>query len=115
MFIENCEICNFASGNILYSSRIRLSSILDNLKRDAKTILKWFRNNSLKANFRKFQFMILGKKQCNKVKLIINSIVINESNAVELLGITIDNILTFNEHINNLCHNTSYNYKPYEE
>ena len=52
--------------------------------------------------------MILGKKQCNKVKLIINSIVINESNAVELLGITIDNMLTFNEHINNLCRNASY-------
>ena len=42
------------------------------------------------------------------MKLIINSIVINESNAVELLGITIDNILTFNEHINNLCRNASY-------
>ena len=52
--------------------------------------------------------MILGKKQCNKVKLIINSIVINESNAVELLGITIDNMLTFNEHINNLYRNASY-------
>ena len=42
------------------------------------------------------------KSEINKVKLIINSIVINESNAVELLGITINNILTFNEHINNL-------------
>ena len=52
--------------------------------------------------------MILGRKQCNEVKLIINSIVINESNAIELLGITIDNILTFNEHINNLCRNASY-------
>ena len=56
--------------------------------------------------------MILGKKQCNKVKLIINSIIINESNAVEILGITIDNILTFNENINNLCRNASY--KLYE-
>ena len=52
--------------------------------------------------------MILSKKQCNKVKLIINSFVINESNAVELLGITIDNILTFNEHLNNLCRYASY-------
>ena len=48
------------------------------------------------------------KSEINKVKLIINSIVINESNAVELLGITINNILTFNEHINNLCRNASY-------
>ena len=108
MFIESCEICNFADDNTLYSSGIELSSILENLKHDMKTILKWFRINSLKANPGKFQFMILGKKQCNEVKLIINSIVINESNAVELLGITIDNKLTFNEHINNLCRNASY-------
>ena len=108
IFIENCEICNFADDNTLYSSGIELFSILENLKHDTKTILKWFRINSLKANPGKFQFMILGKKQCNKMKLIISSIVINESNAVELLGITIDNILTFNEHINNLCCNASY-------
>ena len=49
------------------------------------------------------------------MKLIINSIVINESDTVKLLGITIDSILTFNEHINNLCHHASYYYKPYEE
>ena len=53
--------------------------------------------------------MIPSRKQCNKVKLLINPIVINESNAVELLEITIDNRLTFNEHINNLCRNASYN------
>ena len=52
--------------------------------------------------------MILGKKQCNKVKLKINSIVINESDTVELLGITVDNILTFKEHINNLYRIASY-------
>ena len=102
MFIENCEICNFADDNTLYSGGMELSSILENLKHDTK-ILKWFRINSLKANPGEFQFMILGKKQCNKVKLKINSLVINESDTVELLGITIDNVLTFNEHINNLC------------
>ena len=59
MFIENCETCNFADDN---SSEIEFSSILENLKRDAKTILKWFRINSLKANPGKFQFMIVGKK-----------------------------------------------------
>ena len=45
---------------------------------------------------------------CNKVKLKINSIVISKSDSVELLGISIDNKLTFNEHINNLCRNASY-------
>ena len=52
--------------------------------------------------------MILGKKQYNKVKLKINSIVINESDTAGLLGIKIDNILTFNGYINNLSRNASY-------
>ena len=84
MFIENCEISHFANDNTLYSGGMELSSILENLKHDTKTILKWFRINSLKANPKKFQFMILGKNHCNKVKLKINSIVINESGTAEL-------------------------------
>ena len=54
MFIENCEICNFADDNTLYSGRVELSSILDNLKHDTKTILKWLRINLLKVNPGKF-------------------------------------------------------------
>ena len=101
MFTENCKICNFADDNTLYSDGMELFSILENLKHDMKTTLKWFRINSLKANPRKFQFMILGKKQSNKVKLKINSIVIIIGiDTVELLGITIGNKQTFNEHIN---------------
>ena len=101
MFTENCKICNFVDDDTLYSYGMELFSILENLKHDMKTTLKWFRIKSLKANPRKFQFMILGKKQSNKVKLKINSIVIIIGiDTVELLGITIDNKQTFNEHIN---------------
>ena len=39
MFIENCEICNFADNNTLYGSGIELPSILENLKHDTKIIL----------------------------------------------------------------------------
>ena len=51
--------------------------------------------------------MILGKKR-NSVKLIINSTEIEESKKVVLLVITIDNLLTFNEHIDNLCRTANY-------
>ena len=61
-----------------------------------KILLKWFRINSLHANSGKFQFMILGKEKRISVKLIINSTEIEESKNVVLLGITIDNLLTFN-------------------
>ena len=46
--------------------------------------------------------MILGEKKRNSVKSIINTTEIEESKKVVLLGITIDNLLTFNEHIDHL-------------
>ena len=96
MFIEKTEICNFADDNTIYDCGEDLSNILENLKHDLKILLKWFRINSLQANPGKFQFMILGKKKRNSVKLIINTTEIEESKKVVLLGITIDNLLTLN-------------------
>ena len=52
--------------------------------------------------------MILGWKKRNSVKLIINTTKIEESRKVVLLGITIDNLLIFNEHIDNLCRTANY-------
>ena len=52
--------------------------------------------------------MILVKKKRNSVKLIINTTEIEESRKVVLLGITIDNLLIFNEHIDNLCRTENY-------
>ena len=101
MFIEK-------SDNTIYDCGEDLSNILENLKHDMKILLKWFRINTLQANPGKFQFKILGKKNRNSVKLIINSIEIEESEKVVLLGITTDDLLTFNEHIDNLCRTANY-------
>ena len=73
-----------------------------------KILLTWFRINSLQADPGKFQFIILGKEKRNSVKLIINSNEAEESKKVVLLCITIDNPLTFNEHIDHLCRTANY-------
>ena len=70
--------------------------------------LRWFKVNSMKANPKKFQFMILGKGTRQAVILNINNIKIRESQNVELLGLTIDNRLTFKDHINMLCRRANY-------
>ena len=107
-FIEETEVCNFADDNTIYDCGEDLSNILHNLKHDMKALLAWFRINSLQANPGKFQFMILGKIKRNLVELIINTTEIKESKKVVLLGITIDNLLIFNGHIDNLCCTVSY-------
>ena len=71
-------------------------------------VLKWFKVNSMKANPKKFQFMILGKSTRQTIILNINNIKIRESQNVELLGLKIDNRLTFIDHINMLCRRASY-------
>ena len=98
MSIEKAEVYNFADD-----CGEDLSNILNSLKHDLKILLIYFRINSLQANPGKFQFMILVKKKRNSVKLIINTTEIEERKKVVLLGITTDNLLTFNEYIDNLC------------
>ena len=82
IFTEKTEICNFADDNTIYDCGEDLSNILENLKHDLKILLRWFRINSLEANPDKFQFIILGKKKRNEVKLIINTTEIEESRKV---------------------------------
>ena len=57
--------------------------------------------------------MILGEKKRNSVKSIINTTEIEESKKVVLLGITIDNLLTSNVHIDHL--RQIINYMHYKE
>ena len=64
-----------------------------------QNILKWFKVNSMKPNPRKFQFMILGKSTRQSIILSINNMKIRESSNIVLLGLTIDNQLTFKDHI----------------
>ena len=73
-----------------------------------KNILLWFRKNLLKANAGKFQFMILNWENHRRQRMVINSIIVKESNEVILLGIKIDNKLVFINHIENLCRTAQY-------
>ena len=57
----------------------------------------------MKPNPKKFQFMILGKSARQIIILNINNIKIRESQNVGQLGLTIDNQLTFKDHITMLC------------
>ena len=74
LFIEKTNICNFADGNTIYSCNNNLQNVLKNLKHDMINVSKWFKVNSMKANQKKFQFMILDKGTRQTIILNINSI-----------------------------------------
>ena len=97
--IEKSDIFNFADANTLYTCGANLKTVLENLKHDASKLLYWFKINSMKANLEKFQFMILSKKSYQPQKLPVNTFTTDESDEVELLGLTIDKELNFSKHI----------------
>ena len=76
-------------------------------------VSKWFKVNSLKANPKKLQFMILAKGVRQTITLNIKKIKIRESQNVELVGLTIDNRLTFKNQINMLCLRANYKLHTY--
>ena len=58
--------------------------------------------------------MVLEKKKRNSVKLIINTTETEKSRKEFLLGITNDNLLIFNEHIDNYVVRQTINHMHYE-
>ena len=67
-------------------------------------IFNWFEYNNLKANASKCYFFVSSYQQTS---ININRSVIKSSNSEKLLGITIDNDFSFEEHINTLYRKAS--------
>ena len=53
-FIERTNICNFADDNTIYSCQDNLETVLEDLRYDMVTLLRWLKENSMKANPKKF-------------------------------------------------------------
>ena len=68
--------------------------------------MSWFQINSLQANPKKIQLMILGDKQNTFFVENMNGR-INNSREIKLLGIVIYNHLKLKKHIENQCKKAS--------
>ena len=106
--IKLSEVCNFADDNTLYSSNKELELVFRNFESDLSNVLAWFNANSLKANPRKFQFMVLGTKEADSFVLNLGNNKIESSTEVTLLGVKIDKQLKFKSHIEELCRKAAY-------
>jgi len=98
-------ICNFADDNTLSACGSTLSGILGQLKRDSEITIQWFQDNEMVVNPDKFQVMFLGctMDELEPFVIVINGFTLEPSTSVKLLGVTIDNKLTFSSHIERIC------------
>ncbi len=105
-FIEKTLLVNYADDNFLSESSSSITVLMDCLKLDGENALHWFRINFMEANPSKLQFMLM-KSLSSKTPLPdhieIENTTIERSTDVKLLGITVDDKLKFDLHINSLC------------
>ena len=103
-FIQETEVCNFADDTTIYSCSLNNKEAAHKLSTDTYIVLNWFKVNSMVANPNKFQIMFLRSKIDNsKITFAIENKQIKCKREVKLLGITIDEKLTFTRHIANIC------------
>jgi len=103
-----CDIYNYADDNTLSLTGNDINTIKHTLQADAISATKWFNDNMMKANPSKFQIMFIGK-HTNSVdhQLSLNNFTIKGTPSVSILGIDIDEHLTFTDHINTICSKTA--------
>ena len=65
----------------------KIERVISSLKIDIRNILEWFESNMMVANPSKFQLMVMGLNQINRLCLEIDEKITLPSNQIRLLGI----------------------------
>ena len=99
--IEN--IYNYADDNTISRHGIDVHEVKSLLEEGTSAALNWFRVNEMQANPDKFQAIILGNSNTDEISFEIDGHKIKPTNCVKLLGVKIDNKLSFTEHISTIC------------
>ena len=105
MFIfEKTCINNFADDNTLSTFANSTEQLVFDLEEDSGRAIDWFKNNHMIANPEKFKAIIINRNRNEAgIMLKINGDTIQSLKEVNLLGITIDNKLSFSIQIEHLC------------
>ena len=105
-FIKKQKFVILPDDTTIYSCSLNYKEAAHKLSNDTlhHIVLNWFKFNSMVANPGKFQIMFFRSKIDNsKITFAIENKQIKCKREVKLLGITIDEKLTFTKHIANIC------------
>ena len=105
-FVNKCTLCNYADDNTMYTYDRDLSNLKVQINLDFENLDLWFDDNYMVLNPKKCEFMYLGK---SKESQIINYKQYNlkAKETKVLLGVVIDNKLSFKDHVSSICKKAS--------
>ena len=99
------EIANYADDNSPFAVAPTIPRVISLVEQESVFLLNWIRNNGLKANPDKFHLLLSEPDE--ELSLKVDNLDIKNSKCQKLLGITIDNKLTFADHVSSICSKAS--------
>ena len=102
LFVSSSNLSNYADDNTFYTSGYNLKVLLNDLNK----VTEWFLENYMVLNAGKCHFMCLGKNTENET-FSVKDTIMNNSKEEKILGVIIENRLTFSTHIRELCEKAS--------
>ena len=100
LFFPDMNIVGYADDNTPYSLGKTKDEVLNEIKLASDKLFTWFQDNYMKINPDKFHLLLSNTKD---VKINICNETISSSSKEKLLGVTIDNNLSFEQHVEDLC------------
>ena len=98
----------YADDHQIYEVGKDLANVKSSLNMNAVKASKWYEDNMLKGNYSKYKTMAMqSKREITNLSMSIQGSEIESTEKLSLLGVTIDNKLNFNHHINNVCKKAS--------
>ena len=105
LFILIASVHNFADDDSLSNITKTIDSLKQALGSECKLAIKWFHENKMIVNPDKFHTIALDKRKSSNTEVIfiIGLEQIQPLPSVDIPGITIDDKLNFNLHIDKIC------------
>ena len=106
LFLSKTFLSSYADCNDLYRIGKELNIIKEKLRKDFKVVTDWFSENYLSLNRTKCHYMCIGKSKENDA-FTFGNIFLKNSKEEVILGLTIDNKLSFDKHVKKICRKAS--------
>ena len=97
------NIVNYPDDNHICYKNKSTEVLCEVLRLDTNNAISWFEQNYMDANPNKFQGIILGKDVPQSIALTAQDYEIPLSNHLKVLGVTLDDKLKFDIHIDSIC------------
>ena len=116
--IKHCKVALYADDTVLYTACKNFHRSVNCMQKDIDSISNWCRSNGISANTDKTKVMVFGSnntlKQIPEYEIVFDKTPLRPVTSYKYLGITLDNQLNYNLHVNKIVASVSSKLKQFQ-